>query len=111
MVILIHILNNIIEDLVCNSNQLWLLSQDMSKAYDLVNFELFQRSLHRIKMPPHSLIFFQPSIRLNKLSYHQPWLTNFTLSKMESTKGKQSHPCSGESIITPNYSYCHLFLR
>ena len=42
----IHILNNIIEDANCNSNQLWLLSQDMSKAYDSVNFELFQKSLH-----------------------------------------------------------------
>ena len=47
----IHILNNIIEDANCNSNQLWLLSQDMSKAYDSVNFELFQKSLHRIQMP------------------------------------------------------------
>src|SRR5260364_304005 len=50
----IHILNNVIEDSVCNSNQLWLLSQDMSKAYDSVNFELFHKSLHRIQMlPPH----------------------------------------------------------
>src|SRR5260364_43592 len=52
MAIPIHILNNIIEDSVCNSNQLWLLSQDMSKAYDLVNFELFHKSLYRIQMPP-----------------------------------------------------------
>jgi hypothetical protein len=47
----IHILNNIIEDASCNSNQLWLLSQDMSKAYDSVNFDLFHKSLHRIQMP------------------------------------------------------------
>ena len=37
----IHIFNNIIEDANCNSNQLWLLSQDMSKAYNFVNFKLF----------------------------------------------------------------------
>src|SRR5260364_47980 len=37
----IHILNNIIEDTLCNSSQLWLISQNMSKAYDSVNFDLF----------------------------------------------------------------------
>jgi len=47
----IHILNNIIEDASCNNKQLWLLSQDMSKAYDSVNLELFTKSLKRISMP------------------------------------------------------------
>ena len=40
----IHILNNIIEDSYCNSEQLWLLSQDMSKAYDSVNANLLKKA-------------------------------------------------------------------
>src|SRR5690242_13782845 len=38
----IHILNNIIEDANCNSKDLWLISQDMSKAYDSVNPNLLK---------------------------------------------------------------------
>jgi len=49
----IHILNNTIEDAFCNSKQLWLLSQDMSKVYDSVNPNLFQKSLLRLQMPQH----------------------------------------------------------
>ena len=41
----IHILNNLIEDANCNHKEIWLLSQDMSKAYDSVNFTLFKHSL------------------------------------------------------------------
>ena len=48
----IHILNNIIEEALCNSKELWLISQDMSKAYDSVNSDLFHKSLIRINMPP-----------------------------------------------------------
>jgi ribonuclease HI len=48
----IHILNNLIEDSIHNKQEIWLLSQDMSKAYDSVNFELFQKSLERINFPP-----------------------------------------------------------
>ena len=48
----IHILNNIIEDASCNSKKLWLISQDMSKAYDSVNLDLFKKALCRISMPP-----------------------------------------------------------
>jgi ribonuclease HI len=47
----INILNNIIEDASCNQKELWLLSQDMSKAYDSVNFDLFKLSLQRIQFP------------------------------------------------------------
>ena len=47
----IHILNNIIEDATCNSKDLWLISQDISKAYDSVNPNLFQKSLLRLNMP------------------------------------------------------------
>ena len=48
----IHILNNFIEDANCSNKPLWLLSQDMSKAYDSVNIDLLEKALIRIKLPP-----------------------------------------------------------
>ena len=48
----IHILNNLIEDANCNHKEIWLLSQDMSKAYDSVNFTLFEHSLSCLALPP-----------------------------------------------------------
>ena len=36
---LIHILNNVLEDARKNRKELWVLMQDMSKAYDLVNWK------------------------------------------------------------------------
>jgi hypothetical protein len=47
----IHILNNFIEDATCNKQEIWILSQDMSKAYDSVNLDLFTKALYRIQMP------------------------------------------------------------
>ena len=78
----IHILNNIIEDASCNSKQLWLLSQDMSKAYDSVNLELLQKSLHRIKMPQQLITTIANllSDRTNQV------ITNFGLTNHYSVK-------------------------
>ena len=47
----IHILNNLIEDASCNHKNIWLLSQDMSKAYDSVNFTLFKHALSHLSLP------------------------------------------------------------
>jgi len=48
----IHILQNIIEDAKEKSQQAWILSQDMSKAYDSVNSDMLELALHRIRIPP-----------------------------------------------------------
>src|SRR6185436_10793977 len=47
----IHIFNNLIEDATCNHKDIWLLLQDMSKAYDSVNFALFKHSLTHLLLP------------------------------------------------------------
>src|SRR5260364_359612 len=47
----IHILNNLIEDANCNHKEIWLLSQDMSKAYDSINFTLLEHALTRLLLP------------------------------------------------------------
>jgi hypothetical protein len=47
----IHILNNFIEDAHCTEKDIWILSQDMSKAYDSVNLSLLVKALQRLQMP------------------------------------------------------------
>ena len=47
----IHTLQHIIEDVQTNNKELWLLSQDMSKAYDSVHLPLLAKALQRIKVP------------------------------------------------------------
>ena len=73
----IHILNNIIEDSYCNNKELWLLSQDMSKAYDSVNIHLLQKAVERIQLPSQltQIILNLLLDRSNKI------ITNFGLTQ------------------------------
>ena len=48
---LIHILNNFLEDAKCTKKHIWILSQDMSKAYDSVNIQLLMKALKRLNKP------------------------------------------------------------
>jgi hypothetical protein len=47
----IHILNNFLEDAKCIKKHIWILSQDMSKAYNSVNIHLLTKALQRLNMP------------------------------------------------------------
>jgi hypothetical protein len=47
----IHILNNIIEEAIELKKELWIVSQDISKAFDSVNTNMLAAALHRIKVP------------------------------------------------------------
>jgi ribonuclease HI len=47
----IHILNNIIEEAIELKKELWIVSQDISKAFDSVNTNMLTAALHRIKVP------------------------------------------------------------
>src|SRR5687768_6514519 len=55
----IHILNAIIEDVCTSNKELWILMQDMSKVYDLVNRKNLQKALKRIKLPDKFVDFIQ----------------------------------------------------
>ena len=72
----INILNNIIEDATCNEKELWLLSQDMSKAYNSVNFDLFKLALQRIQFP-EPLINILSNLLLDRTN---KVITNFGLT-------------------------------
>ena len=53
----IHILNNIIEDAKQNNKELWILFQDMRKAFDSVSLKMLKKALLRIKLPEVAVNF------------------------------------------------------
>ena len=73
----IHILNNFIEDANCNQKEIWILSQDISKAYDSVNLNLLKKALYRLNMPSQliNIIINLLTDRSNRV------ITNFGLTK------------------------------
>ncbi|CAH1768945.1 3700_t:CDS:2, partial [Entrophospora sp. SA101] len=48
----IHILENIIHDTKNKNQEIWILCQDISKAYDCVNINMLNKAMERIKLPP-----------------------------------------------------------
>jgi Reverse transcriptase (RNA-dependent DNA polymerase). len=47
----IRILNEVIQDAQEDKKDLWLLSQDLSKAYDRVNIHILRHAFNRLKIP------------------------------------------------------------
>src|SRR4051812_30788782 len=52
----IYIIQNIIEHAKENAQQAWILSQDISKAYDSINIEMLYKALQRIQIPPQLIV-------------------------------------------------------
>jgi hypothetical protein len=59
----IHILNAIMEDARESKKELWILMQDMSKAYDLVNRDNLLKALNRIRLPRKFIDFISNSLK------------------------------------------------
>jgi hypothetical protein len=72
----IHILNNLIEDASCNHKDIWLLSQDMSKAYDSVNFTLFKHALSCLSLPLSTINILSDLLT----DHHNQVITNLGLT-------------------------------
>src|SRR5437868_12023022 len=53
----IHVLNNVIEDVIQKEKELWVAFQDMRKAFDSVSMHALELSMRRIKLP-ESLVTF-----------------------------------------------------
>ena len=47
----IRILDNIMQDARYHHNELWILLQDMSKAFDRINIFILEKALQRLKLP------------------------------------------------------------
>jgi hypothetical protein len=61
----IRILNEILQDAKEKNKEIWVLFQDLSKAYDCVNIFMLQKALQRLKIP-HSFITFITNIFTNR---------------------------------------------
>ena len=58
----IKILNMLLEDANENNREIWILLQDLSKAYNCVDLSFFRKALLRIKIPNHAT-----NLLINKL--------------------------------------------
>ena len=58
----LHILNNVMEEARENKKELWILLQDMSKAYDLVHREHLWKAMQRLKIPNHFINIIKNSL-------------------------------------------------
>ncbi len=58
----IHIINNVLEEAREQNKELWILLQDMSKAYDLVNRERLWDAMKRIKLPKKFINIIKSSL-------------------------------------------------
>ena len=47
----IHIMNNLLEDVRQKNKEIWILFQDMKKAFDSVSLKMMEKALERIKVP------------------------------------------------------------
>ena len=63
----IHIINNVLEKAREQNKELWILLQDMSKAYDLVNRERLWDAMKRIKLPKKFINIIKNSLINRKI--------------------------------------------
>src|SRR5256886_2112437 len=59
----LHILNNVMEEARENKKELWILLQDMSKAYDLVHREHLWKAMQRLKIPEQFINIIKNSLK------------------------------------------------
>ena len=53
----IHILNNLMEDAKQKNKEMWIMLQDIKKAFDSVRIEAIRQALKRIKVPENLIRF------------------------------------------------------
>src|ERR1043165_7026747 len=70
-------ISHILEDAQVQNKELWLLSQDMSKAYDSIHIPLLKKALQRIQMP-EAVTELITDIFTNRYNYV---ITNFGLTE------------------------------
>ena len=55
----IHVLNNVIEDVIQKEKELWVAFQDMRKAFDSVSMYTLKLSMRRIRLLENLIIFIK----------------------------------------------------
>src|SRR5437868_8378573 len=70
-------MNNILEDARQKNNELWILFQDMRKAFDSVGLKMLKKSLERIKLLKNTTKFILSLFEKKKIKV----ITSFSLTK------------------------------
>ena len=73
---LIHIMNNLLEDARQKNNEMWILFQDMRKAFDSVGLKMLEKALKRIKLPESTISFILSLYKKRRIKV----ITNFSLT-------------------------------
>src|SRR2546430_11313806 len=85
----LRIVNEIIQDAKESNNELWILFQDLSKAYDRVNINMLTKAMERLKLPSSFIKLIanldRKSTRLNS-SHSQISYAVFCLKKKKQDK-------------------------
>ena len=64
----IHVMNNIIEEAIEEKRELWIVYQDMKKAFDSVSMVSLKKALERIKLPTKLIEIVMELYKNRKLS-------------------------------------------
>ena len=73
----IHIMNNLLEDVRQKNKEIWILFQDMKKAFDSVSLKMMEKVLERIKVPNLLIKFLLNLYNKKKIKVY----TEYSLTK------------------------------
>ena len=73
----IHIMNNLLEDARQKDKEVWILFQDMKKAFDSVSLTMMEKALKRIKIPDLTTKFLLNLYNKRKIKV----ITEYSLTK------------------------------
>ena len=73
----IHIMNNLLKDAREKDKEVWVLFQDMKKAFDSVSLVMMRKALERIKIPERLIDFLLSLYNKRKIKV----ITEYRLTK------------------------------
>src|ERR1043165_10004025 len=85
----VHVLNGVMEEAKENNSELWIIMQDMAKAYDSIGLTPLRYALERIKVPTNIInfinsLFFNRQIKIiTSFGLTQPFTGNDSIDQEE----------------------------
>ena len=89
----IHIMNNLLKDARQKNKEIWILFQDMKKAFDSVSLEMMKKALERIKVPDSIIKFLLNLYNKRKIRV----ITEYSLTREFKAEDRLDH---GE-VVSP----------
>src|SRR5437773_3089995 len=89
----IHIMNNLLEDARQKDKEVWILFQDMKKAFDSVSLTMMEKALKRIKIPDLTTKFLLNLYNKRKIKV----ITEYDLTK----EFEAENELDQEEVVSP----------